>query len=92
MGKLIWTSAKLFIVIDIMATDVLKVRLTGLTTFQDLLSAFVSFLDVYHQFGRCDYLFDMYSDDPSVKDSERMRRADTVPIEHSSIVRSYTLT
>ena len=39
----------------------------------------------FHQFGRCDYVFDMYSEEPSVKDSERKRRSDVSPIEYSSI-------
>ncbi len=42
-------------------------------------------MDVYQQFGKCDYVFDMYSEEPSVKDSERKRRSNIIPIEHSSI-------
>lgn len=71
-------------VVDIMAT-IRKVNVTKLSTFNDLLSNFMSFSAIYHQFGRTDYVFDMYSDDPSVKDSERKRRSDTVPIEYTSI-------
>ena len=41
-------------------------------------------MDTIHK-GGCDNVFDMYSEEPSVKDSERMRRSTTVPIEHSSI-------
>ena len=71
-------------IIDVMST-VRKIRTAGLSKFQDLLLAFMAFSNVFHQFGRCDYVFDMYSDDPSVKDSERMRRAERVPIELSFI-------
>ena len=54
-------------VIDKMA-NICKIRMTGLCSFQDFISVFESFTDTYHQF--CDYVFDMYSDNPSVKDSE----------------------
>ncbi len=47
--------------------------------------------DSYRKHGRCDYVFDMYSEDPSVNDSERRRRADTVPIIYSSVEASTPL-
>lgn len=71
-------------VIDVMAT-VRKVNLSSHYDFQGFLSAFASSLNVYHRFGRCDYVFDMYSDNPSVKDSERRRRIKRAPVEYSSI-------
>ena len=61
-----------------------KINVTG-PMFNDLQSDFMSYTDIYRQFGRCDYVFDMYSDDPSVKDSERKRRTETVPIEYSAV-------
>lgn len=71
-------------IIDVMA-NVRKVGVAGQSNFQDLVTHLVSLWKVYHQFGRCDYVFDMYSDSPSVKDSERMRRSEAVPIEHSCV-------
>ena len=71
-------------IIDVMSV-VRKLRVTGLSTFHDFLHAFGSSLDAYRHFGRCDFVFDMYPEDPSVKDSERMRRTNTVAIEHSSL-------
>ena len=62
-----------------------------MSTFDYLLSGFLSLTSKYHEFGRCDYVFDMYSNAPSVKDSERKRRNDKVPIEYSSIDRSSPL-
>ncbi len=50
--------------------NVRKVRVTDISNFQGLLLLFVSCMDVYQQFGRCDYVFDMYPEEPSVNDSE----------------------
>ena len=61
-----------------------KLKLTSLSTFHDL-STFVSAVDIYHQFWRRSYVFDMNSDDPSVKVNERLRCTNTIPIERSSI-------
>ena len=36
-------------------------------------------------YGRCDYIFDIYYDDPSVKDTERLRRCSTTPVVLSSV-------
>ena len=77
-------------VIDVMA-NIQKVQTAKMSTFDDLLSVFLSLISKYHEFGRCDYVFDMYSNAPSVKDSERKRRCDKVPIEYSSIGRSSPL-
>ena len=41
--------------------------------------------DIYHTYGRCDYIFDIYDDTPSVKDSEGLRRASVAPVELSSV-------
>jgi len=71
-------------IIDVKATNQ-KVNLTKLSRFDDLLTSFVSNSEVYRRFRRCDYVFDMYSEEPSVKDSERKRRSDTASIEYSSI-------
>ena len=38
-----------------------------------------------YQHGRCDFVFDMYTDSPSVKDSERQRRAKSTQIVLSTI-------
>ena len=56
--------------VDVMAV-VRRVPLTGLTHFSDLLSKFASMTLVYHSYGRCDYIFDIYSDHPPVKDQRR---------------------
>lgn len=54
--------------------------------FDDLLLGFLTLITAkYHEYGRCDYIFDMYSNDPSVKDSERKRQRGKVPIQYSSI-------
>ena len=71
-------------IVDVMA-NIRKVNLAKLSSFGDLMDNFISFSDIYRQFGRCDYVFDIYSEEPSVKDSERKRRSDVVPIEYSSI-------
>ena len=72
------------LVIDIMGI-VCKLKLTRLSTIHDLLLTFVSTVHAYHQFGRRNYVFDMNSDDPSVKDNERLRRTNTIPIKHNFV-------
>ncbi len=37
------------------------------------------------EYGRCDFVFDTYDDEASVKDSERARRAEKMPIHYNSI-------
>ena len=71
-------------IVDVMA-NIRKVNLTNLSNFGDMMDNFTCFTGTFHQFGRCDYVFDMYSEEPSVKDSERKRRSDVSPIEYSSI-------
>ena len=70
--------------IDVMAT-VRRVSLVGLSDFSGLLTKFTEMTDIYHTYGRCDYIFDIYDDTPSVKDSERLRRASVAPVELSSV-------
>ena len=57
--------------IDVMAT-VHKVPLSGISNFSDLVAMLTQMMSVYHSYGRCDYIFDLYSDNPSVKDGERL--------------------
>ena len=40
---------------------------------------------MYRRLARCDFFFDMYPDNKSVKDSEMNRRDEKVPIEYTSI-------
>ena len=53
--------------IDVMAA-IRRVPLSVLTCFSDLLSKFAETNAVYHHHGRCDYIFHIYNDNPSVKD------------------------
>ncbi|KAG1677702.1 hypothetical protein GQR58_013762 [Nymphon striatum] len=66
-------------IIDVMAT-VRRVPLIGRTHFSDLLLQLTHITDVYHRYGRCDYIFDIYNANPSVKDSERLRRCSVNPV------------
>ena len=70
--------------IDVMAT-VRRIPLVGLSDFSGLLTKFTEMTDMYHTYGSCDYIFDIYDDTPSVKDSERLRRASVAPVELSSV-------
>ena len=70
--------------IDVMAA-IRRVPLAGLTQFSDLLLKFAETNAVNHHYGRCDYIFDIYNDDPSVKDTERLRRCSTTPAVLSSV-------
>ena len=47
--------------------------------------------DVYHSYGRCDYIFDIYNDNPSVKDSERLRRCSVNPVVLSTVEKTTPL-
>ena len=71
-------------VIDVMA-NVRKIRTVALSDFQTFATSFSTMMAVYHKFGRCDYVFDLYSDGHSVKDSERMRRVSKKSVELSTI-------
>ena len=70
--------------IDVMAT-VRRIPLVGLSDFSGLLTKFTEMTDIYHTYGRCDYIFDIYDDTPSLKDSEWPRRASVAPVELSSV-------
>ena len=76
--------------IDVMAA-VCRMPLTGLANFCDLLSNSTQMTDVYHQYGRCDYIFDIYSDNPSVKDNERLRRCSVTPVVLSEVAQTMPL-
>ncbi|KAG1674175.1 FAD-dependent oxidoreductase domain-containing protein 2 [Nymphon striatum] len=66
-------------IIDVIATF-RRVPLIGRTHFSDLLLQLTHITDVYHRYGRCDYIFDIYNDNPSVKGSERLRRCSVNPV------------
>ena len=70
--------------IDVMAT-ICRVPLSGLTSFSDLLSKFAEMNDMYHHYGRCDCISDIYNENPSVKDTERLRRCSMTPVVLSSV-------
>ena len=73
-------------IIDVMAA-VRRLPLVGLTNFSNLLSQLTKTTDVYHKYGRCDYIFDIYNENPSVKDSERLRRSCVTPVILSALKR-----
>ena len=50
-------------IIDVMAA-VRRLPLGGLTNFSNLLSQLTKTTDVYHKYGRCDYIFDIYNENP----------------------------
>ena len=75
---------KMCFVVDAMA-NIRKVRIVGLPTFHSFASSFSKMMAVYHRFGRCDCVFDLYSDRPLVKDSERMHRVSKKSVEVSTI-------
>ena len=57
-------------IVDVMAI-IRKVNLTNHSNFGDMMDNFISFMGIFHQLSRCDYVFDMYSEELSIKDSER---------------------
>ena len=59
---------------------VLRLPLSGLTSFSNLLSKLVQVTYVHHRNGRCDYIFDIYNENPLVHDSERLRRSSVTPV------------
>ena len=56
-----------------------RLPLTGLTNFSNLLSKLAQVTDIYYRNGRCGYIFDIYNENPSVKDSERLRKNSATP-------------
>lgn len=71
-------------IIGVMAT-IRKLNFSRLSKFNEVLADFVEASYTSRQFGRCDYVFDMYSEEPSVKDSERRKRIHIVPVEYNSL-------
>ena len=71
-------------IIDVMAA-VRRLPLGGLTNFSNLLSQLTKTTDVYHKYGRCDYIFDIHNENPSVKDSERLLRSCVTPVILSAV-------
>ena len=71
-------------VIVVMAA-VLRLPLSGFTSFSNLLSKLVQVTDVHHRNGRCDYIFDNYNENPLVKDSERLQRSIVTPVILSTV-------
>ena len=59
-------------IIDVMAL-VRRLPLQGLKAFGDLLTLMQKSLVIYHKHGRCDYVFDIYTGEPSIKDQEHER-------------------
>ena len=57
-----------------------RLPLTGLTNFSNLLSKLAQATNVYYRKGRCSYIFDIYNENPSVKDSERLRKNSVTPV------------
>ena len=76
-------------VLDIM-NIVRKIPTKKISNFADFLDEIDKTTDIYKSFGRCDLVFDKYSDEPSVKDIEAQRRSKTKPITLSDIKKSTT--
>ena len=58
---------------------------TRLSQFSDLITNFVYYSDTYHLTGWCDYVFDMYSIEASVKDSERSISIQIFHLAHAQL-------
>ncbi|KAK3864617.1 hypothetical protein Pcinc_029712 [Petrolisthes cinctipes] len=61
--------------------NVRRIKSIGLSNFQSFATSSFAMMAVYHRHGRCDNMFDMYSESPSVKDSERMRGVTRKPVD-----------
>ena len=61
-------------IIDVMAL-VRRLPFQGLKTFGDLLTMIQKFSAIYHKHDRSDYVFDVYTGEPSTKDQEHDRRS-----------------
>jgi len=61
-------------IIDVMAL-VRRLPLQGLKAFGDLLTLMQKSLVIYHKHGSCEYVFDIYTGEPSIKDQEHKRRS-----------------
>ena len=64
---------------------VLRLPLSGLTSFSNLLSKLVQVTDVHHRYGRFHYVFDIENENPLVKDSERLPRSSVTPVILSTV-------
>ena len=71
-------------IIDVM-NQVRKLPTAALSTFNGFLEKFDEAVNMYRCKGRSDFVFDMYSERPSVKDMEQVRRTADTPIVLSSI-------
>ena len=69
--------------VDVMAL-LRKMHISDMKNFSDLVSKIIDMNRVNQQ-GRCDFVFDLYTDSPSVKDTERQRRGKSTPVVLSTI-------
>ena len=65
-----------------------KIRTSNASSFNDFLSNIDEITDIYKSYGRCDFVYDQYSDDPGVKDTEAVRRSEATPVIISVIEKS----
>ena len=68
-------------IVDVM--NVVRKLPTSVSTFAEFITNFMK--TSYERNGRCDYVFDIYDDEPSVKYSEKQRRINKAPIHLSTI-------
>ena len=71
-------------VVDVMA-NLRKIPHKEFSTFGQLLTQFVTNFYSPFKSGRLNFVFDIYNDEPSVKDNERLRRKESTPINLSEI-------
>ena len=63
---------------------------SSVATFKEFIKNFTNISSgIYENKGRCDYVFDIYDNDASVKDSEKQRRMTKPPV-HLSIIKEST--
>ena len=73
-------------VVDVM--NAVRKLPSSVSTFTDFLKPFLETSSKHKAQGRCDYVFDIYNDEPSIKDSEAQRRMTKTPIHLSTIQNS----
>ena len=78
-----WKSA-IDTVIDVMA-NVRKVPVKDISAFKKFFESHYHSLSNFLNRRRCDFVFDIYRDEPSVKDCERKRRTGAFPINLTTI-------
>jgi len=79
-----WNEVNTVYLVDVMAY-IRKVAVRNLHTFGDLCTAFIQMImHICKYADRIDFIFDSYVE-MSIKDSERIRRSNTKPIEISTI-------